>query len=113
MFKKSLAAILLLSSLALEAHCPQGFKPEKVCLMLDQNVIYIYDEKLEHNGPYKDLASSSIETIKSEGAELKFARVARGIYRIEDKKPLKSLELVMINGKGKEKVKTHLKLKNE
>lgn len=111
MFKKSLAAILLLSSLALEAHCPQGFKPEKVCLMLDQNVIYIYDEKLEHNGPYKDLATSSIETIKSEGAELKFARVARGIYRIEDKRPLKSLELVMIN--GKEKVKSHLKLKNE
>lgn len=111
MFKKLLAPILLLSSLALEAHCPQGFKPEKVCLMLDQNVIYIYDEKLEHNGPYKDLATSSIETIKSEGAELKFARVARGIYRIEDKRPLKSLELVMIN--GKEKVKSHLKLKSE
>lgn len=111
MFKKSLAAIFLLSSLALEAHCPQGFKPEKVCLMLDQNVIFIYDEKLEHNGPYKDLASSSIESIKSEGAELKFARVARGVYRIEDKRPLKLLELVMVN--GKEKVKSYLKLKNE
>lgn len=111
MFKKSLATILLVSSLTVGAHCPQGFKPEKVCLMLDENVIFIYDEKLEHNGPYKDLATSSIDTIKSEGAELKFSRVARGVYRIEDKRPLKSLELVMVH--GKEKVKSHLKLKNE
>lgn len=110
MLKTGLSSLFLfLLSINAYAHCPSSFKPEKVCLMLDQNVIFIYDEKLEHNGPYKDLTNSSIESVKSDGKEVKFARVSRGVYRIEDSKALKAIDVIVI----KEKIKKTISVKAE
>lgn len=111
MIKISLGALLLLISFQASAHCPGSYKPEKVCLMLDQNVIFVYDEKKEHNGPYKDLVASTLESVKSEGVEVKFSKVARGVYRIEYAKPLNTVDLVMSQTKGA--VKTKIKLNRE
>lgn len=82
--QKSLLALILLffQSLAF-AHCPTSFKEEGACLMLDNNMIFIYDSKIEHNGPYKDFKKASLVTLKnSKGADLAFKKVARGIYKL-------------------------------
>lgn len=110
MFKFILTLLLLGNSLSALAHCPINFKPEKVCLMLDQNVIFVYDEKIPHTGPYKDFAESSILAVKTEGKEVKFSRVSRGIYRIEYAQMLKTVDLMMVNGKKKEKSKLTLNI---
>ncbi|MGZ3787795.1 MAG: hypothetical protein ACXVLQ_04690 [Bacteriovorax sp.] len=109
MLKKGLALLILLFSEALSAHCPNHFKEEKVCVMLDQNVIFIYDEKKEHNGPYQDLKSSSLEAVKSEGIPLKFQKVARGVYRIEYAKPLRAVDLELLHEKKKMNIKVEAK----
>ena len=104
MFKKILGLSLLLSSAIAGAHCPTHFKPEKVCLMLDQNVLYIYGEKAEHSGPYQDFKNTTIDSIKADGAALTFSQVARGIYKIEEKKRFTKVELEMTNDKKKASV---------
>lgn len=109
MFKKSIAFVLLLGATAASAHCPAHFKEEKVCFMLDQNVIYVYDEKKPHSGPYQDFKASSLESIKSEGAVYKFQKAARGVYKIEGTKILKNVELELMS----DKKKVNLKLKTE
>lgn len=82
--KSLLALILLLFQSWAFAHCPTSFKEEGVCLMLDNNMIFIYDSKIEHNGPYKDFKKASLVKLKnSKGVELAFKKVARGIYKIE------------------------------
>ncbi len=106
-------ALLLISTMKAEAHCPTPFKFEKVCFMLDQNVILIYSEDKEHNGPYTDLVQSTIESIKKDGIPLKFSRVARGAYRIDSSKVLKSIELIVTSGSGKNSIKNSLLLKSE
>ena len=55
MVKQFIIILLITASVSANAHCPSHFKPENVCFMLDQNIIYIYDSKGEHNGPYQDL----------------------------------------------------------
>ena len=55
--------------------------------MLDSNLIYVYDQKLEHNGPYKDLVAPVV--FKNEKGEiLKTSKAARGIYKLESAIPL-------------------------
>lgn len=67
------------------AHCPAHYKPEKVCMMFEKDTLYIYDEKLEHNGPYKDLEKADVTAIKSlKGLTLKFKKLARGIFQLSE-----------------------------
>lgn len=70
--------------------------------MFDGSMIYIYDQKFEHNGPYKDFVSTSIVEIKNaEKEKLKFNKAARGIYKL-DKPQTSTLFLdLMINKKIK------------
>ena len=69
------------------AHCPASLKAEKVCFMLESNLVYVYDHKLEHNGPYKDLVAPVV--FKNEkGEDLKTSKAARGIYKLESATPL-------------------------
>jgi hypothetical protein len=109
MYKKAILFLVLITSVEAFAHCPTPFKPEGVCLMLSENVIYFYDHKGEHNGPYKDLQKSTLESVKSNGIALKYSKVARGIYRVVSEKILKQVDIEIIN----EKKKTSLKLNGE
>ena len=88
------ALICLLTTSVAFAHCPSAFKEEKVCLMLDDNTLYIYDQKLEHNGPYKDLDKAMVVAIKAlDGKGLEFKKLARGIYKFESKVKEKTVVL--------------------
>ena len=101
MTKKLIAFLLILFSASAGAHCPTHFQPENICLMLDQNIIYIYDQKGEHNGPYQDLKASSLESVKADGLTLKFSHADRGIYKIDSAVVLKSVNLEVMNAKKK------------
>lgn len=108
--KNILIAILcLLTTSVAFAHCPSAFKEEKICLMLDDNMLYIYDQKLEHNGPYKDLEKASVVGIKTlEGKNLEFKKLARGIYKFEAPTKIKNVVLeVTLDKKKKEIQVTH------
>jgi len=103
---KNVPAILIClttSSLAY-AHCPSALKEEKVCLMLDDNMLYIYDEKLEHNGPYKDFLKAQVESIKTlDNKKLEFKKLARGIYKFQSAVKEKNVVIeVSIDKKKKE-----------
>jgi hypothetical protein len=87
------------------AHCPNHLKIEKACLMLDQNILYVYAENKEHNGPYQDFTSSTIESIASEGKILKFNKAARGVYKIETNGPVKNIEVGLLNNNKKIQMK--------
>lgn len=77
-------ALFLMTLSQAKAHCPATLKEEKLCFMLDQNLLYAYDSKLEHNGPYKDFEKATLVGIKNkQGSPLKFSKVARGIYKID------------------------------
>ena len=104
MLKQVIAIFIFTASVNASAHCPATFKPEQVCLMLDQNVLYIYDHKAEHNGPYKDLKSSLL-SIKVDGKVVTFSRAARGVFKIESKSKLKAIDLEILNGKEKVNLK--------
>lgn len=87
------------------AHCPANFTGDKVCFMLDTNLLYIYDHKLEHNGPYKDLKMGLLMSIKDKNeSDLVFKKIARGIYKIESKTDLKSVELTIVANKKTHKI---------
>ncbi|MDD4973790.1 MAG: hypothetical protein PHY93_05535 [Bacteriovorax sp.] len=101
MIKKSFIFLLLVATANAGAHCPTAFKLENICMMLDQNVIFVYDQKEKHSGPYKDFKESSFESIKSNGRPLKFSKIARGVYRIESAQPLKTVDIEMMNAKKK------------
>ncbi len=54
--------------------------------MLESNLVYVYDHKLEHNGPYKDLVAPVV--FKNEKGEvLKTSKAAPGIYKSESATP--------------------------
>lgn len=101
MIKNTIAFLLLMASATAGAHCPTSFKPENVCLMLDENVIFVYDHKAEHNGPYKDFKESTIESVKVDGQSLKFSKIARGVFRIDSARPLKMVDIEIMNAKKK------------
>ncbi|MFA6236007.1 MAG: hypothetical protein WC635_01665 [Bacteriovorax sp.] len=112
MFKKIIAAMAVIASSHAGAHCPAPYKTEKACFMLEQNVIYVYDEKVKHEGPYKDL-TGTLESVNSDGADLKFSRIARGVYKIDHPAMVKTVELTLAETKTKNAKKTNLKLKSE
>ena len=101
MVKQFIIILLITASVSANAHCPSHFKPENVCFMLDQNIIYIYDSKGEHNGPYQDLKESTILSIKAEGKPFRFSHLARGLYKIDSNKQVANLELEIQNSKKK------------
>ena len=94
MKKNIVALISLIFTLEAWAHCPARYKAEKACFMLDQNTLYIYDESVEHNGPYKDLKG----TLEVEG--LKSSRIARGIVKIESPSALSKVTLSITDKKS-------------
>lgn len=110
MFTKSLIALSVIASTisSANAHCPTMLKAEKVCFMLDQNVLYLYDHKVEHNGPYKDLMKSKIESIKSDGKDVKFDHPSRGIYKIIADKTLTKLDLEISTAGKKETLQVQI-----
>ena len=101
MISKALPVLVLLVSISANAHCPVSFKAENACFMLSENVIYVYDHKAEHNGPYKDFKDSTLSNVKYEGNPIKFNRVARGVYRLDFNKSLKVIEIEITNAKKK------------
>lgn len=112
MIKKYFAIFAFIASSQAGAHCPALYKIETACFMLEQNVIYIYDEKIKHSGPYKDLAAI-LESVKSEGADLKFSRIARGVFKIDHPTMVKSVDMILAESKAKNAKKINLKLKSE
>ncbi len=87
------------------AHCPSSFKEEKVCLMLDDNMLYIYDSKLEHNGPYKDFNKAQVEFIKTlDNKNLEFKKIARGIYKFQSAIKEKKIVIALIIGSKKKEI---------
>lgn len=105
--KNILTAIICLSTSSLAfAHCPSPFKEEKVCLMLDDNMLYIYDQKLEHNGPYKDLEKAEVVAIKTtDGKKLDYKKLARGIYKFQAPEKYKTVVLEVMLDKKKKEIK--------
>ena len=74
--------------------------------MIDQNLIYIYDSKSEHNGPYKDFNKAVLEEIKDQkGIALKFSKVARGIYKIASTQDEKQVTAIVTFEKKKKEIK--------
>jgi hypothetical protein len=101
--KISLAVLLLAFNTLAYAHCPATIKEEKVCLMFDDNVLYIYDLHGEHNGPYKDLAKAEITGIKSlKGDKFEYSKVARGVYKVTAGKEKSVLVEVSLDKKKQE-----------
>lgn len=105
--QKALFALVLLTlSSGAFAHCPASYKPETACLMLDKNMVFIYDQKDEHNGPYKDLEKAEVSGFKSAaGKPLLFKKVARGIFKIESTETQKELTIVVTANKKKSEIK--------
>lgn len=96
----------MLSSLAARAHCPAMLKEESVCFMLEKNLLYTYDSKFEHNGPYKDLETASLVELKDHsGKSLKYSKISRGILRIDSSINHPSVTAVFLTGKMKKEVK--------
>ena len=75
------------------AHCPFKLAEEKACFLLEQNIIYIYDTKFEHNGPYKNLKLYQLKAVTSGGKKIAFQNASRGIIKLDSTGPLKSAEL--------------------
>ncbi len=93
-------------STSLYAHCPASIKEDKVCLMLDANTLYIYDEKLEHNGPYKDLQKTEVIGFKSDkGAKVDFKKLARGIYKLNTTEKLNTVTMTVSADKKQKDIK--------
>lgn len=73
--------------------------------MLDDNTLYIYDEKLEHNGPYKDFTKAQVESIKTlDNKKLEFKKLARGIYKFQSPSKEKSIVLAVTIDKKKKEI---------
>ena len=98
------ALISLLAPTFAFAHCPARLPEEKVCFMLEDNMLYIYDEKLEHNGPYKDLEQAEVSSFKTaDGKKIDYKKLARGIYKFQSTEKYKNIELAVVINK---KIKT-------
>ncbi len=94
-FVTSLSLMVIWQS-AVFAHCPVLYQSEKVCFMFDQNTLYVYDSKNEHNGPYKDLVAE-IKFQDEQGQLLKHNRVASGIYKLSATNTVKKMILELKN----------------
>lgn len=106
--KFAVALLAFLSTHLAYAHCPSSFKEEKVCFMLEKNLLYIYDQKMEHNGPYKDFEKAELVAIKSTKNDiLTFKKVARGIYQIESADVIKAIKVEVSHNKKKEEIKVN------
>lgn len=86
----------------------QVIKKKKICFMLEKNLLYIYDNKLEHNGPYKDLEKAEVLGLKSlKGEKLVYKKIARGIYKIEAAENFKSVLIEVSLNKKKSDIKVN------
>ncbi len=85
------------------AHCPALYPREKICFMLDQNILYVYDKKFEHNGPYKDLVAG-MKIMDTKGEIIKYERSARGIYKLRTTAIIKQMSLELKDQSGVKKI---------
>lgn len=75
-------------------------------MWLDKNMLFIYDHKFEHNGPYKDLEKADVIALKnSKGEDLPFKKVARGIFKVESTDVQKTVTVVLTKDKNKSELK--------
>jgi hypothetical protein len=63
--------------------------------MLSDNLIYIYDQKFEHNGPYKDLKVKKLAFLDKNSVNVSFAKVAAGVYKLNTSLKLKEINIVL------------------
>jgi len=84
-----LSCLMTFSTLA-NGHCPAHEKSEKVCFMLDENKVFVWDDKVEHSGPYKD-TKNVLKFSDDKGSSLLSKKIARGIYQIESPTRLKTI----------------------
>jgi hypothetical protein len=82
-------------STSLFAHCPALFKVESVCFMLAENTIYIYDQKFEHNGPYKDLKTKGMIFKDSKDVTLLYKKIAAGVYKLDKPENVKEVYVTL------------------
>lgn len=88
---------IIIASPDAQAHCPVLFKAEKLCLMLDNNLLYFYSHLSEHNGPYKDIdKKTEITILDDKKTKLTFTKKARGIFEINSKMILKKITVKLI-----------------
>lgn len=74
--------------------------------MLDGNTIYIYDEKVEHNGPYKDLEKAEVIGFKNTaGVKVDFKKLARGIYKLNTTEKLNTVTMTVSASKKQKDIK--------
>jgi hypothetical protein len=87
--------IMAIFTTSLFAHCPALFKVESVCFMLAENTIYIYDQKFEHNGPYKDLKVKVMIFKDSKEVTLPYKKIAAGVYKLDTPVKVKELRVTL------------------
>jgi hypothetical protein len=105
MIKYFFLLFIIISSNCVSAHCPALYNLEKICFLLDENVLYLYSQKGEHSGPYLDLKMGTLAKVKSNGKVIPFSKIARGVYRLETKEGIKAAELEIQSGKKTETLK--------
>ncbi len=75
-------------------------------MWLNQNMLYIYDHKSEHNGPYKDFKNAELTSIKSgAGSDIAFKKIARGIFKLDTVDLQKNVTVVLKADKSKIEIK--------
>jgi hypothetical protein len=104
--KTLLAMVLLISNTAAFAHCPAVYNAEHACMWLNKNMLYVYDHKSEHNGPYKDFKDAELTSIKSSaGSDLALKKIARGIFKLVASDLQKNVTVVLTADKSKIEIK--------
>lgn len=98
MKNKLLILVTLTAAFEANAHCPALFKKEAACFMLEANKIYIYDQKVPHSGPYKDL-KETLTVTDEQGSKLVTERISRGLINIQSPKTHSSVFLHLKNEK--------------
>lgn len=64
------------------SHCPLKIPNEKMCGMREENLLYFWSDKFEHNGPYQDFKLGKILNIFENNQLVTFKKVANGILKI-------------------------------
>ena len=67
--------------------------------MLSDNLIYIYDQKFEHDGPYKNLKMAVTKLTDKNDKSLNYSVVAAGVLKIDGLKIVDEVNLYL--GKNK------------
>jgi hypothetical protein len=92
---KFIFTLIAILPVSLFAHCPTLYKAEGACFMLEQNTLYIYDQKFEHNGPYKDLKVKMMTISDTKDIGLTYKKLAIGIYKLDSTAKVKEVRVTL------------------